>query len=577
MIRILFVFLILFFPTLTATPANAQQASIMQGQYTCGQGSSDLRLSLTRRGTSELDAVFEFYSPRDRAAGSFRLAGSISSTGEFVLRPTEWVRRPTGYTMVGIRGRLAQEGRDANGRVESAGCGTFSVTLRSGPPIQVLQQAEDTRVGAPQFSAPQVTASPSIMASGLNENALNAEGLKHFLGQGVPIDYARAAQYFNVACELGNPAKKIGLNRESCYILGWQYENGKGVTVDLSNAAKLYKAACAPVLDEGRGCVALGLLLEFGRGVPQDLREAFAFYKKGCEGEAGQGCFMYGNMLYNGVPYSGTTKSQAAESFKEACYLKSYEGCNALGKMHESGFEVTQSAQLAAQLYTKACEGGFQEGCTNQRRLIGLGTVASEQQAGGLASKILDFNGADMLPISGRTPKQILASCKKGIEGDCSRYGWETSYPDSGSAQAWRTYEALETMNLLCERLSNARYCEAAGHIEKHFAAAKYQNEIDQITDARLCLEENYAVTGRQSTGTRYDVGKDEFVPQTEAVYSKGWRNKCRKEILVRATINNKSTVIDKIKPGEVKFNYNTCGSRRSEFEPCGDIRMTFN
>lgn len=94
-------------------------------------------------------------------------------------------------------------------------------------------------------------------------------GLMSYLGQGVPRDYKEAARWYRMAAEQGDP--------QAQYNLGALYESGPGaVPRDLAQAAMWYRKAAEQGC--GKAQVSLGFHYEHGKGVPQDDVLAYMWY-----------------------------------------------------------------------------------------------------------------------------------------------------------------------------------------------------------------------------------------------------------------------------------------------------------
>ncbi len=89
-------------------------------------------------------------------------------------------------------------------------------------------------------------------------------GVLYGNGQGVPRDYAEAANWFQLAADQGNAPAQCNL--------GALYRDGHGVRQDYEEAANWFRLAA----DQGVGPAQfnLGLLYLNGRGVPQDYAES---------------------------------------------------------------------------------------------------------------------------------------------------------------------------------------------------------------------------------------------------------------------------------------------------------------
>ena len=75
-----------------------------------------------------LQAIFEFHHEPTSVHGSYRMRGSFDpETGRVELMHDSWVRRPMGYDMSDLEGRL--RGGTLKGRILTKGCGSFTATL----------------------------------------------------------------------------------------------------------------------------------------------------------------------------------------------------------------------------------------------------------------------------------------------------------------------------------------------------------------------------------------------------------------------------------------------------------------
>jgi hypothetical protein len=91
----------------------------------------------------------------------------------------------------------------------------------------------------------------------------------YFKGEGVPRDYAQAAQWFRLAAEQGQPLAQNGL--------GWMYLKCLGVKCDSREAAEWFRKSA----EQGYAIAQdnLAYLFEHGQGVPVDYPEAHKWYQ----------------------------------------------------------------------------------------------------------------------------------------------------------------------------------------------------------------------------------------------------------------------------------------------------------
>ena len=174
-------------------------------------------------------------------------------------------------------------------------------------------------------------------------------------GHGVPLDYTRAAEYYEVACDGGHADSCRRLRS-----LGFQYRDGDGVPQDLARAAELYQQACDG--GDARACWLVGYMHYEGNGVPIDHVRAARFYQVACDGGHSPGCRSLGSLYQHG---KGVTLNhgRAAALYRRACDGGNASGCWNLGSMYQRGEGVPLDRARAAKLYERACDGGSAYGC----------------------------------------------------------------------------------------------------------------------------------------------------------------------------------------------------------------------
>lgn len=110
-----------------------------EGTYACSQGLTSLKLVITAKTTTEINAVFQFSAHPQNPnvpSGSFRMRGNLevfnsSDIPDLLdLKATTWINRPTGYKTVDLRGDVSNSKRRISGNVVSSGCSTFDVVKR---------------------------------------------------------------------------------------------------------------------------------------------------------------------------------------------------------------------------------------------------------------------------------------------------------------------------------------------------------------------------------------------------------------------------------------------------------------
>ena len=229
-------------------------------------------------------------------------------------------------------------------------------------------------------------------------------------GNGVPRDVARAAQFYEHACDGGHTeaCSILGLIRyggvvykeacdggdaEGCWHLGNIYEEGDGVPRDNGRAREYFRLACAGGSAQGcrdlaryvigndpsqaaellkqscdggdaTACNRLGVMYSVGNGVREDPSRAAELVRMACAGGEAWGCFNLGSYYEegNGVPLD---RVRAAEFYGRACEGGVAVACNGLGLLYFSGYGVSRNLGRAAELFRRGCAGGEAWGCFN--------------------------------------------------------------------------------------------------------------------------------------------------------------------------------------------------------------------
>ena len=217
----------------------------------------------------------------------------------------------------------------------AAGAGIFYLsngeTTPAGPPalIAALPPAASQAPGRPvppadaataQPAAAEVPATPSPPVSPAVEDF--ALGIRYAFGNGVPKDYAKAAELFQKAANQGLP--------DAQYNLGALYERGLGVPKDAVRAVTWYRFAANQ--NHAAAELSLGLAYANGAGVTRDYKEAARWFR-----------------------------SAAVQGVVTAQYD--------LGALYADGRGVEQSATEAYALFSLAADAGDSDARQQMRRL----------------------------------------------------------------------------------------------------------------------------------------------------------------------------------------------------------------
>lgn len=190
--------------------------------------------------------------------------------------------------------------------------------------------------------------------AGNEEKADSAEemyqkGRKYDYGEGVEQDYAKAAEWYLKAAELGNVGGQAGL--------GYLYLTGSGVEQDYSKAFEWYNKAAEQGSDIGQYMI--GYMYQHGYGVDQDYEKALEYFYKAAEQGLRDAEYAIGLFYNNGFGVE-LDHAKAAEWYLKAAEHGLPEAQNDLGILYDEGLGVEQDFEKAKYWYSKAAEQGIE-------------------------------------------------------------------------------------------------------------------------------------------------------------------------------------------------------------------------
>lgn len=95
-----------------------------KGSYSCPQGNTSARLVVSRSGDATTAVLFfDVATSTTPSRGRFRLNAS-GTADQYTLRPTKWIQRPPGFSMIELTGTI--DGEAFKGEVTTPGCTTFA-------------------------------------------------------------------------------------------------------------------------------------------------------------------------------------------------------------------------------------------------------------------------------------------------------------------------------------------------------------------------------------------------------------------------------------------------------------------
>ena len=106
----------------------------------------------------------------------------------------------------------------------------------------------------------------------------------------------------------------------------------------------------------------------------EDPQKANMFFAQSCEKGIVNACVKTGKIYYN-----INKKKEAAKLFYEACGMESPEGCHIAAFVTEKGAGITDDLILAAEIYKKACDLGYEASCKQAKELAGINSENVER------------------------------------------------------------------------------------------------------------------------------------------------------------------------------------------------------
>ena len=201
-------------------------------------------------------------------------------------------------------------------------------------------------------------AASAIPALAQNAQSELQEGLKYYRGNGVPKDYAQAAEHLRKAAAKGNP--------DAAFWLAVMYEKGYGMTADYAQALQWYRKAA----DAGNTTAMnnLGFIYEHGKGTGTDDAQAMNWYRKAADAGNSQAMDNIGELYLNGLGVA-RDPAQAMTWYRKAADIGNASAMIDVGLLYQNGVGTRRDYPQAEQWFRKALPGG---GDSAQRHLDAL-------------------------------------------------------------------------------------------------------------------------------------------------------------------------------------------------------------
>lgn len=177
--------------------------------------------------------------------------------------------------------------------------------------------------------------------------AMKFIGESYYSGDGVEKNYEKAHEWFEKACDLGNPA--------ATQDLAVMYYYGNGVEQSYEKALEYFEKASK--LNNKNAMHTIGYMYDMGMGVEQDYNKAFEYYEKAAN---------LGHLsAMNNLAYMYENGKGMEQNYEKAAewYEKSAEKGNAmamknLSALYYTGKGVEQNYEKALELLYKAIDSG---------------------------------------------------------------------------------------------------------------------------------------------------------------------------------------------------------------------------
>lgn len=165
-------------------------------------------------------------------------------------------------------------------------------------------------------------------------------------GEGVSKDPERAGYWFRKAAEQGNT--------RAMNALGSLYCEGNGTPVNYQLAKEWFVKALAQKDPEPRAMYNIGHMEEKGLGRKSDMKSALAWYEKASAAGLSKATQHLGEIYYYGDGGIAKDYLKARTYFKKAAEAGEAESMNHLGVMYESGKGGSSDPVMAGKYYLQA-------------------------------------------------------------------------------------------------------------------------------------------------------------------------------------------------------------------------------
>ncbi|MBX3160750.1 MAG: sel1 repeat family protein [Deltaproteobacteria bacterium] len=324
-------------------------------------------------------------------------------------------------------------------------------------------------------------------------SACEATGAALRTGTGVAKDLEKAFARFDAACK-GNETKMSSL---ACKSWGEMALAGDGTTVDPKIGYAGFARACE--YGEADTCPYLPSLMGPGGAKREDMLKT---YDVSCKREEYEpACLAWGNYLSAGT--SSADHRAAYELFAAACARKSEDGCLRQADLLSDGFGVTKDAEKAAALYRTRCDANRPGACFGLARLEEKANRAEDAMR--LYTRACDGGFADGCNVVGykyytaqgvrwdvtQAATYFMKSCELGSLSGCANSGEVFRY---GAGQPQDHKKAFAYYEKSC-RPTDASGCGGLGfYLASGTGGVKVDRVRAETALRQACLNDAYVV-----------------------------------------------------------------------------------
>ncbi len=171
------VLVVLFVVPATRAQTTTALTGVYNGTYSCGQGTTKLKLSLRVSAAGDISGLFTFYLPpgTQQQGYTYSLHGQYNpQTAKIALTPMRWeTEHPANFVMVGMNGTFGSN--KLAGTITGGPCSTFSVQRSQTESAQIAHVMAAQKLVVAPLAAPVHGQAPTSARSALPAPAMRSQ------------------------------------------------------------------------------------------------------------------------------------------------------------------------------------------------------------------------------------------------------------------------------------------------------------------------------------------------------------------------------------------------------------------